>query len=505
MTEETIPEKKKGFLASFPVSYWVAIFLEFLERGAYYGMNAVLAVYLNEKLGFSHESVGFLQGFVYALTYVVPIAGGALAERFGYRRMLLFAFSLLTLGYFGAGNVDKYGMIFLFLLVMATGSGLFKPIITGTVARTTTKENSGFGFGVYYWSINLGAFVFPLFVSWLKGNFDWKYIFFASAAWCALMYIPTIFFYKEPDRPKSTKTAKQVAKEAVTVLSDSRFMLMILVYSCFWILYFQLFGSVLWYMRDFINRSVVTDWMSGIFFLKLFTFDVEFVTIINAGVIIILVLLVSRITNKLKPIPVISVGIIIGSAGFVVLAFTHSPWMFILGIAVFSLGEMTAHPKYYSYIGMVAPKDKVALYMGYAFLYGVIGSLFGSNFGAVMYERMLEPLAPPPEQVQAGMALAPDTIAQISKFWMIFAVMGVACLIGMLLYNRFFAEDTPRANRQAGKIMLGIYLIFCIAGIYFFLQATFLAEQIQWRMMIQSLILLVLGAGGLFLSFKKSE
>ncbi len=188
-----------------------------------------------------------------------------------------------------------------------------------------------------------------------------------------------------------------------------------------------------------------------------------------------------------------------------VLAFTHSPWMFILGIAVFSLGEMTAHPKYYSYIGMVAPKDKVALYMGYAFLYGVIGSLFGSNFGAVMYERMLEPLAPPPEQVQAGMALAPDTIAQISKFWMIFAVLGVACFIGMLLYNRFFAEDTPRTNRQAGKIMLGIYVIFCIAGSYFFLQATFLAEQIQWRMMIQSLILLVLGAGGLFLSLRKSE
>ncbi|MGB2907908.1 MAG: MFS transporter [Candidatus Aminicenantaceae bacterium] len=505
MTEGTIPEKKKGFLVSFPMTYWVAIFLEFLERGAYYGLNAVLAVYLNEKLGFSPESVGFLQGFVYALTYVVPIAGGALAERYGYRRMLLFAFSLLTLGYFGAGNVDKYGLIFLFLLVMATGSGLFKPIVTGTVARTTTKENSGFGFGVYYWSINLGAFVFPLFVSWLKGNFEWKYIFFASAAWCALMYIPTIFFYKEPDRPKSTKTAKQTAKEAITVLSDSRFMLMILVYSCFWILYFQLFGSVLWYMRDFINRSVVTDWMSGIFFLKLFEFDAEFVTIINAGVIILLVLLISRVTNKLKPIPVIAAGVIVGSAGFVVLALTSSPWMFILGIAVFSLGEMTAHPKYYSYIGMVAPKDKVAVYMGYAFLYGVIGSLFGSNFGAILYERMLEPLAPPPEQVQAGVALAPEVTSKISQFWMIFAVLGVVCLIGMLLYNRFFAEDTPKTYRRAWAIMLGIYVIFCVAGIYFFLQATFLAEQTQWRMMIQSLILLALGAGGMSLSFKKGE
>jgi POT family proton-dependent oligopeptide transporter len=497
--------KKTGFLRSFPLTYWVAIFLEFLERGAYYGMNAVLAVYLTEKLGYTAESVGFLQGFVYALTYVMPIAGGALAERLGYRKMLLMAFSLLTLGYFAAGNFDSYGLIFLFLLVMATGSGLFKPIITGTVARTTTKENSGFGFGVYYWSINLGAFVFPLFVSWLKGNFDWKYIFFASAAWCFLMYIPTVFFYKEPDRPASSKTARQVAKEAIMVLSDSRFMLMILVYSCFWILYFQMFGSVLWYMTDFINRSVVTEWMSGIFFLNLFEFGPEFVTIINAGTIILLVLLVSRVCNKLKPLPVIAAGIIIGAGGFVVLALSSNPWMFILGIAVFSLGEMTAHPKYYSYIGMVAPKDKVAVYMGYAFLYGVIGSLFGSNFGAIMYERMLEPLVPPPEQVQAGMALAPEVMGQIRVFWMIFAVLGVVCLVGMLLYNRFFSEDTPQTNRRAWKIMLGIYVIFCIAGIYFFLQSTFLAEQTQWRMMIQSLILLFLGAGGIRLSFKKES
>ena len=429
MNEVKEEKTKKGLFGSFPITYWTAIFLEFLERGAYYGMNAVLAVYLVDKLEFSPESVGFLQGFVYALTYVMPIAGGALAERLGYRKMLLFAFSLLSIGYFGAGNFDTYGFIFLFLLVMATGSGLFKPIITGTVARTTTKENSGFGFGLYYWSINLGAFVFPLFISWLKRNFDWKYVFFSSAVWCALMYLPTLFFYKEPDKPKSSKTAKQVAKEVVMVLSDSRFMLMILVYSCFWILYFQMFGSILWYMRDFINRSVITQWMSGIPFLKLFEFDAEFVTIINAGTIILLVLIVSRVCNKLKPLPVIAVGIIIGSAGFLILALTTSPWMFILGIAVFSLGEMTAHPKYYSYVGMVAPKDRVAVYMGYAFLYGVIGSLFGSNFGAIMYERLLAPLAPASEQVNAGDGLGSGSCEPDPEF------LDDICSIGDAVYG----------------------------------------------------------------------
>jgi POT family proton-dependent oligopeptide transporter len=438
------------------------------------------------------------------LTYIVPILGGALAERMGYRRMLMVAFSLLSIGYFAAGNVTTYGLIFLFLLIMATGSGLFKPIITGTVARTTTKETSGFGFGVYYWCINLGAFIAPLWVSWIKG-FDWRYVFFSSASWCFLMLVPTMFIYKEPEKPETakSKSIKQVLREALLVLSDSRFMLMILVYSCFWILYFQMFGSILWYLRDFINRTPVTAFMKKVPILRLFEFDAEFVTVINAGTIILLVLLISRITKNMKALPVMSVGIIFGACGFVVLAFTNSPWMFIVGIAVFSIGEMTAHPKYYSYVGHVAPKDNVATYMGYAFLYGVFGSLFGSNLGAILYERMLLPLAPDPQKLATGVALEPFVLWKIKVFWLIFAVLGIICLVGMLLYNKFFSEDTPETNRRAWKIMGGIYLILAAFGLYFLIHSLFLADQIQWRTLIQSLILLIMGGGGMRISLKR--
>jgi POT family proton-dependent oligopeptide transporter len=149
-------------------------------------MNSILAGYLTLSvmdggLGFSTQAVGFLQGIVYAFTYVFPILGGALADRYGYRRMLIVAFSMLAVGYFAAGNSSTYALVFLALLVMATGSGLFKPIITGTVARTTDERTSGFGFGIYYWMINLGAFIVPLIVSVLNG-FSWSYVFVASAA-----------------------------------------------------------------------------------------------------------------------------------------------------------------------------------------------------------------------------------------------------------------------------------------------------------------------------------
>jgi dipeptide/tripeptide permease len=497
-------KKKSKLLTSFPRTFWIANMMEFFERGAYYGLNSVLAVYLVDVLGFQQQSVGLLQGFVYALTYILPIVGGALGDRLGYRKILLAAFSLLTIGYFAAGNFDSYGLIFLFLLIMATGSGLFKPLITGTVARTTTKENSGFGFGVYYWSINLGAFLAPFFVSWIKG-FSWRYVFFASALWCFLMLLPAAFVYKDPERPESTKPIRQVLKEAMLVLSDSRFMLLIIVYSTFWILYFQMFGSILWYLRDFIYRVPVQEFMDKIVFLRPFSFDAEFVTIINAGTIVLLVVLVSRITKNLKALPVMAAGIVIGLCGFLVLAFTHSPWMFILGIAVFSLGEMTAHPKYYSYVGLVAPQDKKAVYMGYAFLYGVFGSLIGSNLGAVLYEKNMAPLAPPAEDVAAGVPLAPEVLSQVRSFWLIFAALGIFCLVGMLLYDRFLSEDTPKTRLIAWRIMLGIYIVIFAAGVYFLIPALFISPQVQWKTFVQSMIMLALGGGGILISLRRKE
>jgi len=486
--------EKPGLLRSYPRVFWVANVMELFERAAYYGLNSVLAIYLTNSLidgglGFSEQSVGFLQGVIYACTYILPILGGALADRYGYRRMLLLAFSLLAVGYFASGHMTSYGTIFVSLLVMATGSGLFKPIISGTIARTTNEENSGFGFGIYYWMINLGAFLAPLAVSYFKG-FSWNLVFTASSLYCALMILPTLFLYRDPPKPESRKSLREVLAGAAMVLGDSRYMLMIFVYSGFWILYFQNFGSVLWFLRDFIDPGPVNDAFASIGIP--FSFDAEHVTVINAGTIILLQVLVSRIVKSFKPLPTMVGGITVGVLGFVCLAFASTPWIFILGIAVFSIGEMTAHPKYYSYIGLVAPQDKKAVYMGYAFLYGVIGSLLGSNLGGAMYESILKPLVG-----------RPDVSGEIRSFWLTFAAMGVVAMAGLLLYNRFFALDTPSARRNARAIMGGVYSLLLFSGCWFLYMSVFAGETVEYKTMVQAIIMLTIGAGGITISLRR--
>ncbi len=488
---------KVNIFRDYSRTFWTANLMELFERAAYYGMNSILAGYLTLTvaeggLGFSTQSVGFLQGIVYAFTYIFPILGGALADRYGYRRMLLFAFSMLTVGYFASGHMSSYALVFLALLVMATGSGLFKPIITGTVARTTDERTSGLGFGIYYWSINLGAFISPLIVSVLKG-FAWRWVFIASAAYCAAMLLPTIFIYREPPRPESTKKLKEVLAGAAEVLGDARFMLMIVVYSVFWILYFQTFGSMLWYLRDVIDKepvsTAVTSLLRGIGLPITFHFDIEHVTAINAGTIVLLQVVVSRIVAARKALPTMVAGMLLGALGFVLLAICGvNPWIFIVGISVFSIGEMTAHPKYYSFIGLVAPQDRKALYMGYAFLYGVFGSLLGSNLGAFMYARMLEPF----------LATASVT-GKATVFWLIFAVLDVCAAAALVLFFRKFGEDTAATRHSAARAMQLVYSLIGLLGVAF-LALGLTADPVQIRTVVQASIFLALGLGGIIIN-----
>ncbi len=490
---ETVTARPRS---GFPATFWVANVMELFERAAYYGMNSVLAIYLTSSvasggLGVSVEADGFLRGIIYAATYVLPILGGALADRYGYRRMLMVAFSFLACGYFVAGYMSNYALVFLALAVMATGSGLFKPIISGTIARTTDETNSAFGFGIYYWMINLGAFVAPLIVSVLRG-WSWRYVFAASALYTGLMLLPTVFVFRDPPGTGSGKKLKDTLMGAAEVLGDSRFMLMVVVYSGFWILYFQNFGTVLYYLRDFVDRAPVSAALTSAFQAVglpwTFTFDAEHVTVINAGTIILLQWFVSRIVKNRPALGTMVTGMAIGALGFLCLAASLNPWVFVLGIAVFSIGEMTAHPKYYSFVGLVAPADRKAVYMGYAFLYGVFGSLIGANLGSYFYAKYMTPVVGTPEAA---------AVARL--FWVSFALLDVVAALTLIVFAKRFGQDTPATRRSAWRVMFFVYAAVALLGVYFLYDA-FSGEVPQYRTAVQALIFLALGSGGLLIN-----
>ncbi|MHC1691256.1 MAG: MFS transporter [Bacteroidales bacterium] len=420
----------KSTLKSFPKNFWTVIFMEFLERGSYYGVMSVLSVFLILSAGeggldFSKEQAGAILGTIPPLLYFLPIIAGAIADRYGYRKVLFFAFTCMILGYGFTGLSNSYFFVFISLMLMALGAGFFKPVISGTIARSTNENNSGLGFGIYYWSINLGAFLFPLILVPILKAQSYSYIFYMAAILASILFVINLFLYKEPEGKRSNKSLSLVFREMFMVLKDWRFILMIFLYSGFWILYFQMFGTVLWYVRDYVDMAPLNSAVNS--FLGLFMdnpswkFDVEHVTVINAGVIILLQLVVSNIVKRMPALPTMITGIGFGTLGMLILSISASPWIFILGIMTFTLGEMTTHPKFISYIGLIAPADKKALYLGYSFLYGVIGSSIGGFLGARLYVKYV------------------DNLHQPATLWLILSCIGLFSMVSLIIYNRFVA------------------------------------------------------------------
>jgi proton-dependent oligopeptide transporter, POT family len=447
------PGKKRS---RFPFLFWLVVVFEFFERGSYYGVMSIFSVYLTDHLGFTKGDVGLIKGTIQPLLYFLPIFTGAIADRFGYRRTLLVAFALLGGGYMLTSQATGYTAVFLSLVVMAIGAGTFKPVISGTIARTTDESNSTLGFGIFYWSINLGAFLFPLIlVPYLKNNIGWDWVIISAAIGTGILLIPTALFFKEPPRKEVENAAPK--KDLLHTLTDAlelfyspfvllftrhphpryrdhwRFLLMIFLYSGFWVLYFQMFDSVLWYVRDYVDASSLNNAVNGVLgsvgIGYQWFFDIEHVTVINAGTIIVLQLFISNIVKDRAAMPTMIAGIVMGTCGMAILAISTNIWVFIVGTVIFSIGEMTAHPKFISYVGQTAPQDKVAMYMGYLFLYGVIGSSIGGVLGANLY------------------VLFVDQLHQPATLWLIFSGIGVATVIGLLLYNRAYGQRKTEVSR----------------------------------------------------------
>ena len=423
-------EKKKSGIKSFSKNFWTVIVMEFFERGSYYGVMSILSVYLvldisQGGLGFSKESVGVIKSVITPLLYFLPILSGAIADQFGYKKTLTFAFVVMSLGYFLTSISTEYLHVFLSLMLMVTGAGFFKPIISGTIARTTDESNSSLGFGIFYWTINLGAFLVPLIlIPYLKG-IGWNYIFLMAAVGTGWLILLNLFVYQEPERPQTQKSIFEVFKGIALVIKDFRFIIMIVIYSCFWILFLQMFDTVLWYLTEYMDMAPVNSAVNSV--LALFTenpswkFEAEHVTVINAGTIILLQLIISSIVKNTKALPTMIFGIALGTIGMGILAISTHAWVFMAGIMIFSIGEMTAHPKFISYVGLIAPPDKKALYLGYSFLYGVIGSGIGGVLGAYTYVKFVTEMGRP------------------GLLWFMFSMIGVATIIGLLLFNKYLA------------------------------------------------------------------
>ncbi len=165
-------------------------FAEMWERFSYYGMRALLVLYLTKHWLFSDEDASLVYGAYTALVYITPVIGGYLADRYlGQRKAVLYGAVLLTIGHFlmgfegeGAGDSPAINAFWLALAFIIVGSGFLKAnisVMVGQLYPRTDARRDG-AYTIFYMGINLGAFLGSLLCGYLGETYGWKYGFGAA-------------------------------------------------------------------------------------------------------------------------------------------------------------------------------------------------------------------------------------------------------------------------------------------------------------------------------------
>ena len=223
---------KNHTVTPFPSVFYIANTMEIFERLAWYGMYTLLASYIMTPstqggLGLGNTERGLIMGVVPFFLYLFPVISGALADRFGYRKMFLLSFVLMAPSYYFLGYATNLGSFMSIFMLIALGAGIFKPVVIATISVSTDDTNRGLGFGIFYMMVNIGGFLGPLLAPIIQKNYGWEWVFIFAAIWISINFIPAFFFYKEPKRPIKTGGLKQVFKEMQEVLGNTRLALLV--------------------------------------------------------------------------------------------------------------------------------------------------------------------------------------------------------------------------------------------------------------------------------------
>jgi POT family proton-dependent oligopeptide transporter len=400
----------KGLFLLFGTEMW--------ERFSYYGMRAILVLYLTELttsggLGWTQADALKLYGIFTGLVYVTPLLGGWLADNvLGQRKSIIFGGILMALGQFTLGTPHQYipgleiTFFYLGLALLILGNGLFKPNIStmvGDLYKEGDHRRDG-AFTIFYMGINLGAAFAPLVIGYISETYQWQYGFIVAGVGMVISVIMQFtlapkYLGKIGVEPAAkvamTQQADQGAKVAMTTEERDR-MKVILVLGIFtimfWVGFEQAGGLLNIFARDSTDR-----------FLMGFEIPATWFQSVNAIFIVVFAPVIASIWIKMgdkepsSPIKFM-LALIFLAMGFVCMIGAvaeinssqdgKASMMWLIGLYFFhTIGELCLSPIGLSMVTKLAPLRIVSFMMGVWFLFiaaanytaGYVGSLVGED------------------------------------------------------------------------------------------------------------------------------
>jgi dipeptide/tripeptide permease len=402
--------------SSFGSTFWILNSIEMWERLAFYNLRVMAPIYIMQAdnpggLHLTAHEKGVIYAWWAAFQSLLPIVTGGLADRFGFKRTLGWAISCIMVGYImiafmrDLSFIGNYSAFFLAIMTMAIGTAFFKPGIQGSLAQSLTKANSSMGWGIFYWVVNVGAFVGHFLPSLflLKGWFGtepnspeaWRNLFLASAGFTSLNLLLLLVLKDVPSGASKTESLGSVFKRTFTNILEPRLLAWMGIMSCFWLMMYQLWDLQPNFIADWVDSSGMAQalhWLPAGIRQSLVEptargpmIPQQVLLSFNAFFIILGVVGVAWLTRRMRTLEAMLFGMILATIGVLVSGWTQSAWLLVTGILFFSLGEMMTGPKKSEYLGLIAPPGKKGLYLGYVNIPVGVGVYAGSRIAGYVY------------------------------------------------------------------------------------------------------------------------
>jgi proton-dependent oligopeptide transporter, POT family len=407
-----LAEVRSGFSPAF----WIANTFELFERFAFYGSKAVLTVFLANKVGLKEEA-GTLAGLFSGVIFFLPIVAGVLVDKYGFKKTLMACFAIFTVGYFLIGLaglefgetlmniIGRKTYIITVLMLTAIGGSLIKPCIVGTVAKTSKPDVKSLGFSIYYTLGNIGGAIGPILALYIREDLGIEYVLIMSSITSFFLFIGTLLFFEGPpvnQDESEQRTFGKVFSDMILVFGNIRFISFLVIFSGFWIMFWQIYYLLPFYSTDVLNYD-----------------NFEVLETVDAICIIFLTVPMAALVKKWKPITAMTLGFVFATLSWIIIGAIGTVTATIAGIALFALGESTQAPRFYEYVSTLAPKNQLGTFMGFSFLPVAIGSFAAGPVADWLRTTYLT--------------------TNPSLMWYMLAGIGLISTLLMIFYNVFIA------------------------------------------------------------------
>jgi MFS family permease len=293
-----------------------------------------------------------------------------------------------------------------------------------------------------------------------------------------------LFFYKEKDRKKSTESLIETLKSSMSniweAVKDSRLSVLLIIMIGFWTMFNQLFYTLPTFIEDWVNTKALHDsiaqvspWLASAMSGGGDSVNPEMLINLDAGSIILFQLIVSYFVLRMRHVSAMITGFIVATIGIAITFYTGNGFYTILGIMIFAIGEMMTNPTFSSFIALISPKGKEALYMGTYFLPIFLGNFFTTFVSGNLYQAWSDKLSLLQNEMTSRGIDMPEISKEFTKndyfasaseklgmtevdmtqfiwdtynpnkIWYVIAGIGIATIIALYVYDKLVIR--PRA------------------------------------------------------------